>query len=148
VVPRRVDVVVSIWLGSRAGGCCSTDCSSRPPAPTRTPSASSSAAPATTGTNPQTTKRQLHSNGYAGHTFTLKEPTDIDTENSPHSPRSGDRIVLAAYLGKSDTFDLAVASPFGGGSARAAFQFSARHQFGLRRSGGQSLCDYRRHRNP
>ena len=35
-----------------------------PPAPTRTPSASSSAAPATTGTNSQTTRRQLHSNGY------------------------------------------------------------------------------------
>jgi hypothetical protein len=42
-------------------GCCSTGCFSRPPAPTRTPSARSSAAPPTTGTNPQTTKRQLHS---------------------------------------------------------------------------------------
>jgi hypothetical protein len=51
------------------GVCCSTGCSSRPPTPTHIPSASSSAAPATTGTNPPTTKRQLHSSGYAGRTF-------------------------------------------------------------------------------
>jgi len=58
------------------GGCCSTDCSSRQPAPTRTPSASSSAAPATTGTNPHTTKRQLHSNGYPGHAFNIERWAD------------------------------------------------------------------------
>ncbi len=54
---------------SRTRGRCSTGCSNRPPAPTRTPSASSSAASATTGTNPQTTKRQLHSSRYAGSMF-------------------------------------------------------------------------------
>jgi hypothetical protein len=29
-----------------------------------------------TETNPHTTKRQLHSNGYPGHTFTLEGGTD------------------------------------------------------------------------
>jgi ISXO2 transposase-like protein len=62
---------------SRAQGCCSTVCFSRPPARTHIPSASSSAAPATTGMNPQTIKPQLHSSGYAGPTFTLEETTDI-----------------------------------------------------------------------
>jgi hypothetical protein len=50
-------------------GCCSTDCSSRPPVLTRTPSASSSAAPAATGTPPQATKPQLHSSRYPGRRF-------------------------------------------------------------------------------
>ena len=30
-------------------------------------------------TDPQTSKRQLHSSGYAGHTFSLEQTTDIDT---------------------------------------------------------------------
>ena len=60
-LPRRVHLPVQPADLPEREGCCSTGCSNRPPALTRTPSASSSAAPATTGTNPQTTKPQLHS---------------------------------------------------------------------------------------
>jgi hypothetical protein len=64
--PRNVDHVSRRTRSNTSMSGTATGCSNRPLAPTRTPSPSSSAAPATTGTNPPTTKRQLHSSRYAG----------------------------------------------------------------------------------